>query len=97
MDVRDVVRAYDGLLKKGRKGEIYNICRGVGYSLKELIQQMLSILDMEVLTEVDQKLIRPNDNKVIIGSNEKIKRDIGWVPEIPLRRSLEDVINFWNQ
>jgi GDP-4-dehydro-6-deoxy-D-mannose reductase len=97
VDVRDVVRAYDGLLKKGRKGEIYNICSGVGYSLKELIQQMLSILDMQVLTEVDQRLIRPNDNKVIIGSNEKIKRDIGWVPEIPLQRSLEDVINFWNQ
>jgi GDP-4-dehydro-6-deoxy-D-mannose reductase len=38
VDVRDVVRAYDGLLKKGRKGEIYNICTGVGHSLKELIQ-----------------------------------------------------------
>jgi GDP-4-dehydro-6-deoxy-D-mannose reductase len=97
VDVRDVVRAYDGLLKKGKKGEIYNICMGVGHSLKELIQQMISILDMEVLTEVDKRLIRPNDNKVIIGSNEKIKRDIGWAPKIPLRQSLEDVINFWNQ
>jgi GDP-4-dehydro-6-deoxy-D-mannose reductase len=97
VDVRDVVRAYDGLLKKGRKGEIYNICRGVGYSLKELIEQMASILDMEVLTKTDERLIRPNDNKVIIGSNEKIKRDIGWVPEAPMRQSLEDVINFWNQ
>lgn len=97
VDVRDVVRAYDGLLKKGQKGEIYNICRGVGYSLKELVQQMASILGMDVLTETDEKLIRPNDNKVIIGCNEKIKRDIGWTPEIPLRRSLEDVINFWDQ
>lgn len=97
VDVRDVVKAYDGLLKKGQKGEIYNICRGVGYSLKELVQQMASILGMEVLTETDERLIRPNDNKVIIGSNEKIKRDVGWAPEIPLRRSLEDVINFWNQ
>jgi GDP-4-dehydro-6-deoxy-D-mannose reductase len=97
VDVRDVVRAYDGLLKKGRKGEIYNICRGVGYSLRDVIQQLALILEMKVLVEVDERLIRPNDNKVIIGSNEKIKRDIGWVPEIPLRRSLEDVIDFWNQ
>jgi GDP-4-dehydro-6-deoxy-D-mannose reductase len=96
VDVRDVVRAYDGLLKKGKKGEIYNICGGVGFSLKELIQQMASILDMEVLTETDERLIRPNDNKVIIGSNEKIKRDIDWAPEIPLRQSLEDVIRFSN-
>jgi GDP-4-dehydro-6-deoxy-D-mannose reductase len=97
VDVRDVVRAYDGLLKKGRKAEIYNICRGVGYSLRDIIEQLTSILGMEVLTETDEGLIRPNDNKVIIGSNEKIKRDIGWMPEIPLRQSLEDVINFWNR
>lgn len=97
VDVRDVVRAYDGLLKKGRKGEIYNICSGVGHSLRDVIEQLASILKMEVLTETDQGLIRPNDNKVIIGANEKIKRDIGWAPDIPLRRSLGDVLDFWNQ
>jgi len=97
VDVRDVVRAYDGLLKKGIKGEIYNICSGIGYALRELVELMASILDMEVITETDERLIRPNDNKVIIGSNEKIRRDIGWMPEIPLRHSLEDVINFWKR
>lgn len=97
VDVRDVVRAYDGLLKKGRRGEIYNICRGVGYSLAEIIRQMASILEMQVVTEMDETLIRPSDNKVIIGSNEKIMRDIGWMPEICMRRSLEDVIHYWNQ
>ncbi len=56
---------------------------------------MLAILDMEVLLETDERLIRPNDNKIIVGSNEKIRRDIGWFPEIALKRSLEDVIAFW--
>lgn len=97
VDVRDVVRAYDGLLKKGRKGEIYNICSGIGYSLRDIIEQLASILDMKVQIETDEGLIRPIDNKVIVGSNEKIKRDIGWTPGIPLQRSLQDVINFWNQ
>jgi UDP-glucose 4-epimerase len=85
------------LFKKGRRGEIYNICGGVGNSLAEIIQQMASILEIKVFTEIDEKLIRPSDNKVIIGSNEKIRRDIGWAPEIPLKQSLEDVIHFWNQ
>jgi GDP-4-dehydro-6-deoxy-D-mannose reductase len=97
VDVRDVVWAYDGLLKKGRKGEIYNICSGVGYSLRQIIEQLASILGIEALTETDKGLIRPNDNKVIIGCNEKIKRDIGWAPEIPLAQSLEDIIHFWQQ
>jgi GDP-4-dehydro-6-deoxy-D-mannose reductase len=97
VDVRDVVRAYDGLLKKGKKGEIYNICSGSGYSLRDIIGQLVSILGIEVITETDEKLIRPSDNKIIIGSNKKIKRDIGWAPEITLRRSLEDVISFWSK
>ena len=97
VDVRDVVRAYDGLLKKGRKGEIYNICGGVGFSLRDIIEQLASILGMEVDIETDKGLLRPSDNKAIVGSNEKIKRDIGWTPEIPLQRSLEDVIHFWKE
>jgi GDP-4-dehydro-6-deoxy-D-mannose reductase len=97
VDVRDVVRAYDGLLKKGRKGEIYNVCGSVGYSLKDIIEKLALILDMGVLTEVDEKLIRPSDNKVIIGSNEKIKNHIGWTPEFPLQKTLEDLIGFWNR
>jgi GDP-4-dehydro-6-deoxy-D-mannose reductase len=94
-DVRDVVRAYDLLLKNGRSGEIYNVCSGKGMSLTEIIDIMAGILDLHIQTRVDEKLIRPNDNRIIIGSNEKIKREIGWEPEIPMRRSLEDVVAFW--
>lgn len=97
VDVRDVVRAYDALLKKGRGGEIYNICSGTGYSLAEIIRQMASILEMQVITEMDKKLIRPSDNRMIIGSNEKMLRDIGWEPKISMKKSLDDVIHYWNQ
>jgi len=97
VDVRDVVRAYEGLLRKGKRGEIYNVCSGMGHSLADMIRQMASILGIQVVTKRDERLMRPNDNKVIIGSNEKIRKDIGWVPEIPLKRSLEDVLHYWNQ
>jgi GDP-4-dehydro-6-deoxy-D-mannose reductase len=29
-DVRDVVRAYSALLSKGKAGQVYNVCSGVG-------------------------------------------------------------------
>ena len=96
-DVRDVARAYDMLLKRGRSGEIYNVCSGRGISLNDIIGIMAGILGLQVHTRVDGKLVRPNDNKVIIGSNDKIRHDIGWVPEIPLKQSLKDVIAFWHQ
>ncbi len=94
-DVRDVVRAYDLLLKRGKSGEIYNVCSGRGISLNEIIGIMADILGLQVHTRVDGKLVRPNDNKTIIGSNEKIRHEIGWEPSIDMRLSLEDVIGFW--
>jgi GDP-4-dehydro-6-deoxy-D-mannose reductase len=94
-DVRDVVRAYHLLLHKGRRGEVYNICSGKGLSLKELIDIMAGQLGMEVEITVDDSLIRPADNRKIIGSNEKIKRELGWANTIPLEQSLKDMILYW--
>nr|WP_315426705.1 GDP-mannose 4,6-dehydratase [uncultured Albidiferax sp.] len=95
VDVRDVVRAYDDLLKHGRSGHIYNICSGTGVSLKSVIDQMASILGITVTQQIDPKLVRPNDNKAIIGSLKKINDEIAWVPRIPLDTSLRDILNYW--
>ena len=97
LDVRDVVKAYYLLLKKGRKGEVYNICSGNGIILKDIIIQMSTILKLNITLEVDPQLIRPNDNKMIIGSYQKLKTELGWQPEINLEKSVVDIINYWQQ
>ena len=93
-DVRDVVRAYYLLLKEGKKGQVYNVCSGIGLSIKDIIDIMAKQLNIEVDINIDNRLIRPADNKKIIGSNEKIKRELGWQNNIPLEQSLKD-INTW--
>ena len=94
-DVRDVVVAYDLLLKKGKPGEIYNVCSGKGTSLNNVIGIMAKILDLNICTRINERLVRPSDNKIIIGSNEKIKREVGWDTTISLDHSLSDIINSW--
>jgi len=94
-DVRDVVRAHYLLLKEGKKGQIYNVCSGIGLSIKDLIDIMAEQLNIEVDINIDNHLIRPSDNKKIIGSNEKIKRELGWQNNIPLAQSLKDIICYW--
>lgn len=94
-DVRDVVRAYHLLLHRGRRGEVYNVCSGKGLSLKEIIDIMAGQLGLEVDINVDDRLIRPADNRKIVGSNEKIKRELGWENAIPLEQSLKDMIDHW--
>jgi len=96
-DVRDVVAAYDLLLKTGRTGEIYNVCSGRGTALREIIDIMAGILDLRIHTQVNEKLVRPSDNRIIIGSNEKIKREVGWHNAIPLEQSLKDIIDYWQK
>jgi len=96
-DVRDVVRAYYLLLKKGKKGEIYNVCSGRGVTLSEVLNVMGDYVGLEVEHRVDASLVRPQDNKMIIGSNKKIQHEVGWVPDIMLEKALKDVIDDWKR
>ena len=92
VDVRDVVRAYYRLLLDGKTGEVYNICGEKGVSLAEVVDQIADIVGVSVTTRVNPDFVRPGDNQVVIGSAEKIRQDIGWTAEIPLRQTLMDMI-----
>ena len=95
LDVRDVVDAYFRLLINGKKGEVYNVCSGIGVSLREVIEMICKILDIHVEIEIDPSRLRPNDNRVIVGSNEKLRKAMGWEPQISLKESLKDIIDYW--
>jgi len=96
LDVRDVVAAYHSLFRKGRSGEVYNICSGIGVTLERIIAVIAEILNIKVGIKVSEKLIRPSDNRIIIGSNEKLKRETGWDVSYDLRKSLEDIVAYWD-
>ena len=94
-DVRDVVRAYYLLLLKGKSGQTYNVCSGQGYVLKDIITMLSEKIGKPVYHSVDEKNFRPSENKVIVGSYEKLKNETGWQPEITIRESLDDIIAYW--
>ena len=93
VDVRDVVRAYYGLLMEGTPGEVYNICGGKGVALSEILGEIADIIDVDIIGKVNPEYVRPDDNRQIIGCPDKIKNDIGWEAEIPLRQTLSDMID----
>ena len=74
---------------------MHNVCSGNGISLREATSIMADILNMKVNIIVDERLIRPGDNKKIIGSNKKIKQSLGWEPKFTLKQSLYDILNYW--
>lgn len=95
LDVRDVAKAYYILLKKGYRNSVYNICSGRGIMLKDIITKMSELLNINIVTEINPQLIRPNENRKITGSYQKMKTDFGWTPQITLEQSLADIINYW--
>ncbi len=94
LDVRDVVRAYDLLLRKGKSGEIYNISGNKGISLAQLIDEIGDIVGVRVNTVVNPDFVRPSDTHRIIGDYTKIRADVGWEPQISLRQTLEDMVDY---
>jgi GDP-4-dehydro-6-deoxy-D-mannose reductase len=97
LDVRDVVEAYYRLLINGTRGEVYNICSGDGISLYDLILKMCKTLNVEVQLLMDNSLVRPNDNRVVVGSNEKLIKTTGWAQKINLSKSIDDILAYWNE
>ncbi|MEO0082867.1 MAG: GDP-mannose 4,6-dehydratase [candidate division WOR-3 bacterium] len=96
-DVRDVVRAYYLTLAKGKPGEVYNVCSGKGYKIKEMLNILLSLAKVDIDIKQDPKRLRPSDVELLIGDNTKISKEIGWRPEIPFKQTLSDLLNFWRQ
>jgi len=94
-DVRDVVSAYYLLLTQGKKGEIYNVCSGKGFSLKQIIDKLCNILNLHINIKLDPSLLRPVDNRIIIGSNEKLKTNYAWELKYTIEKSLDDMIRYW--
>ncbi len=96
-DVRDVVRAYDLLLREGESGEVYNVCSGNGRSLEDIISLIAGKLGVKARTSVDRTLVRPNDNMVIVGDNSKLKGRTGWEPNLSLEDTIDDMIGYWKE
>lgn len=89
-DVRDVVRAYTLLLEKGQAGNAYNIASGHMTPIQEILDSLCEIAQVQPRTEIDPALFRPTDHRPSYDT-ARIQRDVGWLPEIPLRDSLQSV------
>lgn len=80
------------MLHNGQSGEVYNVCSGLGVKLCDVVKMIADIVGITIETVVNPKYVRPNDNKQIIGSFEKIRKNLGWQPEIDLKTTLNEMV-----
>lgn len=96
-DVRDVVLAYVALLNRGRIGEAYNVCSGSAVRLADLIREFEAASGIAVEIETDTARLRPNEVSEILGDSTKIRAETGWSPQIPLKKTIQDLLDYWRE
>jgi GDP-4-dehydro-6-deoxy-D-mannose reductase len=94
-DVRDTVRAYRLILASGRPGRPYNVCSGEAYRVRDLLDALVDLSSASIEIEIDRERLRPADNPVIAGDRSRISAETGWTPEIPIDRTLADLLEYW--
>ncbi len=96
-DVRDVTRAYR-LLAGSRVAGIFNVSSGHSISARELVALLGEVIaPVRVKHTVDPALVRAHEVMDLRGSHERLTSATGWKPEIPLRKTLDDALTWWER
>jgi GDP-4-dehydro-6-deoxy-D-mannose reductase len=94
-DVKDVLRAYELLLSKGRNGEIYNVCSGVERSVRSLVERLLKLVGVEAEIQIDPTRFRSSDQPRVCGDHAKLSGDTGWQPAVSMDETLLSIYRYW--
>jgi GDP-4-dehydro-6-deoxy-D-mannose reductase len=92
-DVRDVVRAYRLLVEHGEPGDVYNVCSGRGYSVREIVERLAAMARRPLRIAVDPALVRPVDVPSIVGDPTKLYDATGYTPQYSLDETLSAALD----
>lgn len=94
-DVRDAVKAYWLLVNECKVGDVYNIGGNRTLTIGEALDKLLTFSKLKLEVKVDPDLLRPSDVTLQIPCIDKFKNETGWEPEIPLDKTLQDILDYW--
>ena len=97
MDQRDLVNALILLASKGQAGEVYNISSEHVYQMRDIVTMIEESVGFSFKIEVDPALLRPTDERIIVGDITKLKKATGWKQQIPMRQTVSDMLDYWRK
>lgn len=97
MDQRDLVNALMLLAVKGRAGDVYNISSEHIYQMRDIVNLIEKRLGHDLKIFVDPVLLRPTDERIIVGDITKLQRDTGWKQTIPMEQTIADMLEYWRR
>jgi len=83
------------LADKGTAGDVYNISSEHIYQMSDIVDMIEKQIEHKFEIKVDTNLLRPTDEKIIVGDITKLKNDTGWSQKITMQQTIEDMLNYW--
>ena len=95
-NVKDSVKAYYLLSRKGVPGEVYNIGGKENRTIEEMLDYMISLSHIRnrIVKELDSSLVRKMDVNLQIVNIKKFEECTGWSPEISFEQTIKDVLDY---
>src|SRR5439155_590560 len=85
----------DDLGRGADPGRAYNICSGRAVVIRDLLDMLLARARVPLRVRIDPKRYRPNDTPLLLGDPRRIRDELGWVAEIPIEQTLDDLLDYW--
>jgi GDP-4-dehydro-6-deoxy-D-mannose reductase len=92
-DARDVVRAYRLIMERGTPGDAYNVASGTTWTIRALLETLLSFSSASIRVEVDPARLRPGKTSRVWGDASRLRAATGWEPVYPLEQTLRGVLD----
>jgi len=94
-DVRDMARAYALAAQHGQPGQAYNVGSGQARSIRWLLDTLLALSERDIAVEPDPARMRPAEVPRVVCDNSRFHARTGWLPQIPLEKTLHDILEYW--
>ena len=97
LHVSDVVRGFYLAALKGKRGEAYNLCATRAYEISEILRIAVRLSGVKPEIRPVPRLMRPSDERIILGQTKKARKDIGWKPLLSIEQILQSMLEYWNR
>jgi GDP-4-dehydro-6-deoxy-D-mannose reductase len=92
LDIEDVCDGLTAIAKKGKRGQVYNICSGNPISIEDILRGLIEASQLNVEIVIDKVRFQAADVNRIFGSNHNIAQDTSWKQQISIKDSLKEAI-----
>ncbi|MBU0686404.1 MAG: NAD-dependent 4,6-dehydratase LegB [Candidatus Margulisbacteria bacterium] len=95
--VRDTALGFVKIAESSKSiGEVINLGSGVGITIGDLVEKIITLMGTKVEIECEEKRVRPEKSEVmkLICNNKKALEYVGWKPAYSLDQGLTETIDY---